>query len=226
MVARIVNVDMTISDLKRRLRAKGWKRAGSGFYGFAEVKGTLAWKVQAIGGLKGWGTYIQAVARGELRGPHVPRVKLVLVLKPDRPGDDVPVAALMERLQGTIYEIWGDDFGDGADAQRSRAVKSVLERRVHGLQAWGSPEIKSPVDAARRVKEVGIPKSLLAFSREFDRWMHPNYDPAVATVVRKYMGYDFVPKGRSREGVGGTDIHGGNIMLRKDGTVVVTDPIT
>lgn len=201
-MARIINSPQTHEGFSSRLASKGWSRIGNGAFGDALAKGGLVWKVERpiYGHNSGWAKYIMAVAEGVLRGPHVPKVRLVIKLVGGG------VAALMERLAETVH-----GFGERAKKRYlENTVGTVLRRSSRQLQSlslggngWSyTPDSKKapPTVMARFLRSMGIPTTFLGFSKTLRDWVNANdcfYDT-----------------------------HGHNIMLRANGTLVVTDPVT
>jgi hypothetical protein len=213
-MARVVSTTKYEDGLKTRLKRRGWKVLGSGYYGSAWVKGSLIWKIQG-GNSAGWGEYVQAVARGELTGPHVPRVKLVLLLACGG------IAALMERLEATLYEHHGVN-------QYTQVLRGVLERDSDRIYAAASRGVRdrTPATLVKSVKGSQVPQSLLKFSKDLVRWVYPQFNIHDALIAKRYMDLTYIPKGRPRRGVDRFDCHSENVMIRKDGTLVVIDPVT
>lgn len=158
---------------RKRLNRRGWRTLGGGSYGTAYGKGLLVWKVShgGKGHDDGARRYLADLVSGAIpKTPHAPRVKVLLV------DDEGEFAALMERMDTTIYEAGGDTY--------SRA-NSTLDR----ARGW------SRTGSLRGIGDIRF----AAFARY---------------LVRKYRN------------VYGEDLHGGNVMVARDGRLVITDPIS
>lgn len=172
---RKIRVVESIADLEKRLRNKGWSYGDIGEHGYVMLKGDLAWKITRSRDV-GYCRYISQVASGRFSGPHVPRIRLVLK---DREGR---VAVLMERLEQTIYEVYG------FDSPLEHTLLSIFKHRNY-VGNWSA--------LRWYCVRYRVPLSFFAFARRL-----------TAYASRRL------------------DIHGGNIMLRRDGTLVVIDPMS
>lgn len=205
-MARIVKHEtLNFDQFKARLSKDGWSQIGGGAFGEAWAKGSLVWKFERpnCNQYSAWARYIQAVARGEFSGPHVPRVRIVLILA------NGSVAALMERLVQTVrhYAASTPNKGNLDDVVSITLTRSsqYLHRAAQNgpIYAWQGPTSNNkvpPTVLSKFLLALGITKSFLVFAKRLKAWAKD---------------FDFH-----------LDVHGANIMLRADGTLVVTDPVS
>jgi hypothetical protein len=164
------------AEFRKVLMSKGFRTIGEGSFGFAMSKGheaTKVWKIESGNDRKqAWARYIRAVANGELRGKHVPKVYLVVSLGCGG------TAALVERLYSP--------FKDGK-------VSPVTQR-----QAWDTLQTLMSLSVPRGSK---VPRSFRDFGLRLLTWIGPESSDLIC------------------------DFNNGNVMWRRDGTAVVTDPV-
>jgi len=192
-VVRVADMDA----LTRRLRAKGWKRLGDGAFGVAWGKGNLVWKVSAKSDDK-YKIWAHAVVSGTYTGPHVPRIKMLLV------DDTGRCAALMERLEACVYQWKAELRGT-----RERMLATLTEQAIEG---W-SQRYNFEAERYEEYHEVIMFPELTSLVRDIRKRIHA--EPPENRTAETVPWHSAWP-----------DIHMGNFMFRKDGTPVITDPIS
>ena len=179
-VVLVESVNYAIQSLKDR---PGMEPLGEGCYGAAWGRGSVAWKHSHPWAMHdGWLDWALTVLRGEVSGPHVPRIRR-LFLAPN-----CQYLACMERLSTTLHDLSASDpwasFRPGAVFRRTAAT--------------------IPAD------------DLAAFHGPFPC----RYTEQARSVARLIQDVNAICHDIGRQ----TDCHDQNIMVRRDGTVVVTDP--
>jgi hypothetical protein len=225
-MAHIAHIYLTLEQFHRRLDRRGWETAGKGCYGIARYKGDIVWKTQA-NTQDGWARFIKDVARGLLSGKHLPRVKLLVMFR------DGGIGALMERLTETVHRRHPQGSPETVVRSIARASGRPGERRgllanmamyvyerKHGYaalervfdragsRAAGKQEILKRSGVSVLIKEArsgGASASFVHDCRKVGAW-------AIPLLAEGHLGH--------------WDLHTDNMMYRRDGTLVILDPVT